>query len=169
MTRLPIPTLLVLIIVLANSVGCVDENCLPSSSPSVTLGQGVGGAFAEIMDGQQVSLTPAPQGGQGVPVIIRTQGLAASNSALADVQLDTLVEGQLAGSFLLEEARLLCRGDGEGGEISGTVVGFDPDQYQNNDDFIELNGREVGLDVTVYDEEDGTATILQLVTLIVGG
>ena len=169
MSRLPSPSLLLACALMAGgSTGCVDQSCMPADTPSVALGQGVGGAFAPITDGQQVSLTPAPQGGQGVPVIIRTQGLQASASALADVQLDTVVDGEEAGSFLLEDARLLCRGDGQGGEISGTVVGFDPDVYQTNDDFIELNGQSVGLDVTVFDDAGGSAHVLQTVTLIVG-
>lgn len=134
------------------------------------LGQGVGGAFAPFADGEAVSLAVAPQGGFGVSVVIRTEGLSAGDDALANVQLDVEIDGVTEGSFLLTDAALLCLDtDGGGGLVSGAVVGFDPDRYGTNDDLVSLDGREAVLNVTVIDNGMAMASVQQTVTIQVGG
>ncbi len=155
--------------------GCPDDPedadpCAPSGSPTVMLGQGVGGAFAPFADGEAVSLAVAPQGGFGVSVVIRTEGLSAGDDAHADVQLDVEIDGVTEGSFLLTDAALLCLDtDGGGGLVSGAVVGFDPDRYGTNDDLVSLDGREAVLNVTVIDNGMAMASVQQTVTIQVGG
>lgn len=155
--------------------GCPDDPvdadpCAPSERPTVMLGQGVGGAFAPFADGEAVSLAVAPQGGFGVSVVIRTEGLSAGDDALADVQLDVEIDGVTEGSFLLTDAALLCLDtDGGGGLVSGAVVGFDPDRYGTNDDLVALDGREAVLSVTVIDDGMAMASVQQAVTIRVGG
>lgn len=147
--------------------GCSDP-CDSSDDPQLILGTGVGGAFSPIADDQDVGLEAAPQGGFGVTTLLRTLGLSASDTSLANAQLDVLIDGELEGSFLLTDARLLCRSDGEGGEISGVVVGFDPDVYITTDDLLALNGQSVELDVTVTDETGNSAQALKPVTVVYG-
>jgi len=149
------------------AAGCSNP-CESSDEPQLLLGTGVGGAFSVIEDGQDVGLEAAPQGGFGVTTLLRTIGLSASDTSLANAQLDVLIDGTLEGSFLLTDARLLCRSDGEGGEISGVVVGFDPDVYITTDDLLALNGQSVELDVTVIDELDNSAEARKPVTVVYG-
>lgn len=155
--------------------GCPEDSpgadlCAPSGSPLVQLGQGIGGAFAPFEDGEAVSLAVAPQGGFGVSVVIRTEGLVAGDDALADVQLDVEIGGTVEGSFLLTDAALLCLDtDGGGGLVSGAVVGFDPDRYGTNDDLVALDGQEAVLRVTVIDGGMAMASAEQAVTIRVGG
>lgn len=155
--------------------GCPEDPpdadpCAPSGSPLVQLGQGIGGAFAPFEDGEPVSLAVAPQGGFGVSVVIRTEGLLAGDDALADVQLDVEIDGATEGSFLLTDAALLCLDtDGGGGLVSGAVVGFDPDRYGTNNDLVALDGREAVLRVTVIDGGMAMASAEQAVTIRVGG
>ena len=156
--------------------GCEDnppseaDPCASSDDPVVRIGQGVGGAFAPFDDGEQVSLAVAPQGGFGVSVVIRTEGLSAGDDALADVQLDVLIDGVTEGAFTLTDAALLCVDDEDGGGlISGAVVGFDPERYSTNDELVGLDGREAVLEVTVMDDGMAMASVQQTVTIQVGG
>lgn len=139
-----------------------------ASNPLATLGAGVGGAFLPFENNQEVSLAVAPQGGFGVSVIVRTEGLLAGPGELANVQLNVESEGATVGDFLLEQTPLFCRGD-EGGEVSGVVVGFDPAVYKTNDDLLALNGKLVDLVVTVTASDGGVASVRQPVTIRVGG
>ncbi|MCO4770664.1 MAG: hypothetical protein KDA24_11590 [Deltaproteobacteria bacterium] len=148
--------------------GCPPTACTPSDDPSIQLGSGVGGAFAAYETGEQVGLDIAPQGGFGVTTLILTDGLNATEDELAVAQLDVLIDGVLEGEFTAENNRLLCRSDGEGGQISGVVVGFDSQKYSSNDDLLTLNGQEVDLDVTVTDSLGNSAQVLQRVTVVVG-
>jgi hypothetical protein len=148
--------------------GC-DDTCSADASPSIQLGQGVGGAFVPLEDEQLVGLDVAPQGGFGVKTLISTTGLVAGDEALASVQLDVLIEGALAGSFWLDETRLLCRGSSQGGLVSDVVVGFDDATYSTPDDLLLLDMQVVDLDVTVTDSEDNEANILHSVIINAGG
>jgi len=148
--------------------GCAPGPCVPSDEPGIQLGSGVGGAFAPYSAGEQVQLDIAPQGGFGVTTVILTDGLNADDAELADVQLDVVIDGVPSGSFLAENNRLQCRSDGEGGQISGVVVGFDPQVYSSNDDLLSLNGQAVDLDVTVIDSLGNQASVVQTVTVMVG-
>jgi hypothetical protein len=156
-------------------VGCLllvsacDDACAVSDTPDITLGQGVGGAFLPLEDQQVVGLEAAPQGGFGVKTLISTRGLLAGDEALASVQLDVMIEDSLAGTFFLDETRLLCRDAQEGGLVSDVVVGFDSETYSSPDDLLLLDQQEVFLDVTVTDSEDNSANILQAVIINAGG
>jgi hypothetical protein len=145
-----------------------DDPCTDAVPVEVTLGTGVGGTFVPIGDGQEVGLSTAPQGGFGVTVLIRTRGLVASDSALADIQLDTEIDGANAGTFLQEDVPLLCT-EGEGGTVFGVVVGFDASRYKTNDDLLSLDGETVDLVVTVSDESGESGMVRQPVTIVVGG
>ena len=169
MSRLSSLASLALIIgVLPFSLAC-DDACSASDDPSLELGQGVGGAFVPLEHLQLVGLEAAPQGGFGVKTLIATQGLVAGDEDIASVQLDVLIDGALAGSFLLDETRLLCRSASEGGLVSDVVVGFDADTYSTPDDLLLLDQQEVDLDVTVIDSEGGSASTLHAVIINAGG
>ena len=143
--------------------------CGPDEAPTATLGKGVGSAFIPYEDNEEVNLQPASQGGFGVAVLVRTSGLAAGTSSVADVQLNVEDGGTLVGTFLQENTGLSCRGDDIGGEVRGVVVGFDPEVYATNDDLLVLDGSTVDLVVTVTDEEENSATVRKPVTIRVGG
>lgn len=165
------PLLLSLVLVLASS--CEEDDpeqlCVAEANPTVELGQGVGGAFEPLTEGQVVGLAIAPQGGFGVTVLIQTHGLIASDDSVSTAQLDIEIGGQPAGDFLLDPAPLLCQADGTGRISVGTVVGLDPDIYKTNDDLLALDGVEATLDVTVTDEEGNSANTRQVVTISAGG
>ncbi len=155
----------------SDSGGSDDSDaCVSSQSAAfVSLGQGVGGAYEPFSDGEPVGLAVAPQGGFGVSVLIRTEGLAATEGSVADVQLSVELDGELAGDFLLEGAALLCQPEENAGLISGVVVGFDPSRFATNDDLVDLDGKEVVLDVTVTDSEGNSAQARQPVVISVSG
>jgi len=153
-------------------LGCEGEEpaadpCQSSSDAEVVLGKGVGGAFTPYEDGEEVGLDVAPQGGFGVTVVIKTEGLAAGDGAMADILMDIEIGGVNDGSFLLEQAALLCTAD-VGGRFDGAVVGFDANKYSTFDDLLDLDGQAVELVVTVTDTEGREAIVRQAVTLNVG-
>jgi hypothetical protein len=146
-----------------------NDLCASADPTSAILGEGVGATFVPYQDLQEVGLAVAPQGGFGVTVIIRTQGLLAGEGLTANVQLNVEADGQLAGEFLQENTVFSCRGKDVGGEVRGVVVGFDPDVYKTNDDLIALDGKEVELVVTVNASDGSSATTRQPLTIRVGG
>lgn len=153
-------------------VGCggsdVPETCRGSDSPSILLGQGVGGAFAEIQDDANVTLSSAPQGGFGVTVLVRTQGLDITEEKAVEFSLRVRVDGEPAGDF--ELSRLLrCQSDGSGGLLNGVVVGLDDEKYGSNDALLALDQERIELVVTAKDQEGRTAEISKPVILNVGG
>ncbi len=146
--------------------GCPTTSlCESGETSSVTLGDGVGGAFEAYEADQEVPLRSAPHGGFGVTVLIATQGLPAGEGQLADVQLDVSQGGELKGDFLSANSPLQCRSDEEGGLIEGLVVGFDGDQFPTLDDFIDINGTVVDLEVTVTTHDGPTASTTHPVTV----
>ena len=164
------PLLLALALALTSS--CDEEpepGCTAEANPTVELGQGVGGAFEPLTEGQVVGLAIAPQGGFGVTVLIQTHGLIAGDDSVSTAQLNIEIGGQPAGDFLLDPAPLLCQADGTGRISVGTVVGLDPDVYSSNDDLVALDGVEATLDVTVTDEAGNSANTRKVVTISAGG
>lgn len=146
----------------------VNDLCAPGEGEaSILLGQGVGGAFQQYTQGEQVGLDVAPQGGFGVTVIVRSTGLLAGEGQTAAIQLNVEIGDVLAGEFLEPAVALRCGDDG--GQLTGIVVGFDPNIYKTNDDLIQLDGQEVDLVVTATDTEGNSATVRQAVTVVVGG
>jgi hypothetical protein len=156
---------LLFLLALTPLLGCAADLCAPSDDPSILLGDGVGGAFVEYEDEQEVPLRSAPQGGFGVTVLVATFGLPAAEDTLADVQLDVRQGGELKGSFLSRNAPLRCRSAEEGGLITDVVVGFDGAQFPTLDDFIDLNGTVVDLEVGVITHDGPTAAIVKPVTI----
>ncbi len=146
-----------------------EDLCQSADLSSAILGEGVGATFLPYEDLQEVGLAVAPQGGFGVTVIIRTEGLLAGDGQTAKVQLNVESDGQLAGEFLQENTVFSCRGKDVGGEVRGVVVGFDPEVYKTNDDLIALDGQIVDLVVTVNASDGSSATIRQPLTIRVGG
>ena len=146
---------------------CTGGPCDTWDDPTLTLGKGVGGAFRALEQEEEVGLELAPQGGSGVGVNVLTNGIEAGSPSYVDIQLDTRIDGELTGSFLLEDAKLFCRSDGLGAVVEGVVVGFDPETYASTDDFLELNGDVADLDVTVIGAE-ASAHTLHAVTIVVG-
>ncbi len=159
----------VLLVVTLTVAACgseeLDPACQGQDTPTLELGQGVGGAFAPLMSGAQVGLTTAPQGGLGVTVLARTTGLDLSEGV--NFELGPEVDGQSAGNFTFSR-RIPCQGP-EGGVLSGVVVGFDPIRYASNDDLLELDGKTVDLVVTATDAGGRAVTTKQSVVLVVGG
>lgn len=147
---------------------CADL-CEPADSPAAFLGQGVGGEVEEFTDGQSVALTPAPQGGFGVQVVISTAGLQTEERNTAQAVLDVYRDDTIEGTFDSQGLQLFCAGPANGGRIDGQVVGFDPQVYSTNDDLLDLDGSEVELRVTVTDTDGSTAVGTSLVTINVGG
>jgi len=156
------------------TVGCGPSDgegpdpCGGWDEPEVTLGRGVGGAFVPIESGEEVNISVAPQGGFGVTTLVNTRGLIAGDDALVAAVLDVELEGSNIGTFTLDEQPLLCQGNGEGGLITGVVVGFDPNVYRSNDDLLTLHEQLVDLIVTVTDVDGRVGVGRQTVTLIVG-
>lgn len=155
-------------------VGCGDKAgdssssavvCSSESAAALTIGYGVGEDFSAYAAESTVGLSVAPQGGFGVAVRAATDGLASGE---VSVLLETMLDGQLAGSFLNESVTLYCQDDGSG-LLWGVVVGFDPDTYSSNDDLLALDGEVVELVVTATDSEGNVATGVIPVTINVGG
>ena len=146
--------------------GEVDP-CLGGGDASLVIGFGVGGDFNTYEEGALVGLDVAPQGGFGVPVRLRTEGLRvradATDTANPDapyasvnVLLDTYIDGVLSASFLNDTAVAYCQDDGTG-LMWDLVVGFDAEKY-TNDNLIDLHGMEAQLVVEATDAEGHTAT-----------
>lgn len=140
--------------------------------PEVFLGEGVGGAFAELQDGAQVGLEIAPQGGFGVSVQVRTVGIMGD--APAEVTVRTEIDGVTNAefSFLDDDGnptqQLFCQDDGRSALGAGIAVGFDAQQY-TQDNLTDLDGQVTDLIVEVTDERGVTAVGRKTVTIVVGG
>jgi hypothetical protein len=145
------------------SVGCTDKDdtdaptevCDATASPKVSLGRGTGGAFEALESGTPVGVQQAPQGGNGVSILIQTEGLKTGGPV--NVKLDVEIAGVNEGSFLAEEIQLFCQDDGTG-MIFGQVVGFDDAKYPTQADLIPLDDTSVDLLVTVTDAEGDVAS-----------
>ncbi len=144
--------------------------CQSGSAPEVFLGRGVGGAFEYLLEGEQLGLSAAPQGGFGVSVLVGTRGLLAGDEEIVSADLTAAspsVENSAA-TFTLDAA-LACKSDGPDGPqgvIYGVVVGFN--SSLSNSDLLVMNGQPAELTVVVTDATGNTASGTQTVTLIVG-
>ena len=135
----------------------LQESCGGGGSPGLVIGFGSGGAFEAYSEGTQVGLAPAPQGGFGVWVRARTEGLKAiqpdgTPHATSEVLLETYIEGERTGSFLNDTVEVYCQDDGSG-LLWDVAVGFDPVEYSTNEELIALEGQDVMLLVRATDED----------------
>ena len=146
--------------------------CRHGVAPSVEIGRSIGGIFTPYDPGQMVEVLVAPQGGFGVPVSVRTQGLLAgdgpSGTHWADVELYIGRGAANEGTFF-DTGPLGCIGPEDGGLMSGLVAGFDPDVVQTDEDLLALDGAQATVRVVVRDEDGVTAEASQVVTLMVSG
>ena len=157
------------LLLLSTLLGCDSEEadpdpCTHDFDPAIAIGYGVGGAFEVFTRDQEVGLVIAPQGGFGVDVLVRTEGLAAGDTTLVTLLLEHLIDGEVVGRFENPNQALTCTD--EGGLVFGVVVGFDPDDYRTNDDLLRLDGQRVELRVTVT-EPDGGARVLATQPVII--
>ncbi len=140
-------------------------------TPEVFLGRGVGGAFALLEEGAQANLISAPQGGQGVSVLLGTRGLQAG-LGLPEVSISvTGVSAAVENSTATFDAvaSLECKSDGPDGPqgvVYGIVIGFA--SSLGNSDLLLMNGQVADLSVTITDSLGATASVVHPVTLIVG-
>ena len=129
------------------------DGCTETSDTSVELGYLVGSVFTPFETNTEVRLESAPQGGVGVSVSVRTAGLKAGSPV--DILLEPYWDGAVQGSFVSEGVTLYCTEDLEEnlyGIVNGSVVGFDPDLYETDEDLAVLDGEIVDLLVGVTDE-----------------
>lgn len=144
--------------------GPVDP-CAAADDSFIVLGDASSGGFSAFEDGQTIGVVAAPQGGFGVPLLVRTHGLTAASGAKADVRLVVEFEGERVGDFVLAGAALLCRE--QGGLIAGVVAGFDPEEFTSSEDLDVLDGEQVILDVSVTGSTGREASVRQPVTISV--
>ncbi len=154
-------------LLLACGVGCTDgtttddtgttgpfNGCSTEASVSVELGHLVGQEFTPFQVNEEVALESAPQGGVGVSVSVRAAGLVTG--APVDVLLEPYWNDQVQGSFVSEGVTLYCTEELSGdlwGVVNGSVVGFDPDLYETDEQLAVLDGEVVDLLVGVTDDE----------------
>jgi hypothetical protein len=160
--------LLLLVLLPLLIAGCVPTTCTATAEASIELGQGIAEAFEAYVDGQTVTIEPASQGGFGFPILVQSVGLQAGENQDATVTMDTVVEGVSTGTWT-QNTQLTCPDERGGRTPSVLHVGFDPDVYETTDDFIDLQGETIELDVTMTDQEGNSASVIQRVTLALGG
>ncbi len=139
-----------------------DELCAGAGENTVQIGVSAGNVFTPFEANQEVVLSPAPQGGSGVPVTIQTSGLLTESEV--SVELITEFNGEETGTHLAEAEYLFCQ-DGGSGILRGTVVGFDPVRWPNLSDLLEFDDQVIDLVVTVTDSESESATVRLPVTI----
>ena len=120
--------------------------------------------FEPFAPGQDVGLDVAPQGGFGVSIQARTEGV---KTGVIVLEMDSMLDGELAGTFTIEAIDLLCQ-DAGSGLLWGAVVGLDPEKYKDNDALLELDDKELTLVVTMTDEDGVVTTGEATVTVQVG-
>ena len=139
--------------------------CTTEVEAGAFLGKGVGGAFVPFEDQESVSIMVAPQGGFGIGVVMRTEGLLAGSMRFAEVQMLVKINGMNEGRYKTEMG-ISC---GElGGRIDNSVFPLDPNKYETNDDLLALDGQEAELLVEITDAEGNSTSTSQFVTIRVG-
>ncbi|MBC8070300.1 MAG: hypothetical protein IAG13_18350 [Deltaproteobacteria bacterium] len=141
-------------VVLAGLLGCSASSgaCEGDDAPSLELGHRESGAWVPIADGDTLAIADAPQGGFGVPLRVRSRGLAAGNERSADIVLELARAGVEAGHFEIPGYPLLCESDDVGGTLGVQVVPLDPERFVDDADLEPLAGRTAELFVQVTDD-----------------
>jgi hypothetical protein len=148
-----------------------EDLCAGQGDSSLSIGYGSGSEFLPYELGAEVGLAAAPQGGFGVWIRAKTQGIRAAEGetphATTAVLLETRIDGVVVGSFLNETVEVYCQEEGTG-LLWDVAVGFDPEDYATNDDLIALDGQAVQLFVEATDREGKTASGTVDVVIAVG-
>lgn len=126
----------------------VEELCAGEGPSELVLGHGSGAEFAPFADGEDVTITLAPQGGYGVTVRARTLGALAN--APVTLVMSSSWEGEPTGSFDWGQIPLYCQEDGHG-LFFGAVVPLDPERFPTVEDLAVLEGERVTLEATITD------------------
>lgn len=140
---------------------------LGCTQATLTLGQGTGADFVEIVPGDEVLMISAPQGGNGMQVRGVTTGL--QTNAPIDVDMFSVVEGVEGESFTMEGIPLYGYDDHEdqtAGLFWDAVVPLDPTSWPDEESLSELDGSSAVLVVEVTDAT-GTKALAEIeVTLV---
>ena len=145
---------------------CDNGDCTPRGTPLVELGRGTGGVFEPFAEGQEVNLDVAPQGGFGVSIQARTEGIP---TGAVKLKMDSVIDGELAGTWTIESIDLLCQAEDGTGLMWGAVVGLDQEKFKDNDALLALNGKRLTMVVTLTDELGDETIGETTVTVKVGG
>lgn len=161
------------------SMAC-DDPCGSSDAPTAELGRLAGAAdFEELTDGDTVTLSSSPQGGQGIFAAARTIGLEShlflGLLTLKRVTVDVRVIDNTAGSEdvlgdFTTVSRIQCV-DGEFGVADDIVFGLDPDRFgtgfdaEPNENLVAVDGHTVTLEAVITDENESTVTVSRDVVL----
>jgi hypothetical protein len=153
-----------------NTVTREDDfpECHSGDAPEVFLGKGVGGAFEPLEVDATVGLTSAPQGGQGVSVLLGTRGIEVGHDLQVTVTAESSVVENSFAEFTLV-ASLECKSDGPDGPqgvVYGVVIGFS--SSLGNSDLLAMNGEPATLTVSVTDSNGSVAETTHRVILAVG-
>ncbi|MCB9793263.1 MAG: hypothetical protein H6741_11095 [Alphaproteobacteria bacterium] len=125
-----------------------EELCAGEGPASLELGSGTGEVFDPFVDGQEVYISIAPQGGFGVTVRARSFGLIAD--APVSLFLSSSHEGESTGTFEWGEIPLYCMDDGSG-LLWGAVIPFAPELFPTEEDLEALDGELVTLEAEATD------------------
>ena len=172
--RARVASSLVLTTTMLVAVGC-DDPCASSDEPTLELGTIEGAStFEPTTAGDEVGLSFAPQGGQGVFMAIRAIGLEAHpNLAIFAKQVELNVRMML----VAEDGTIDVLGDfptsatircveGEGGIVSQAAFGLDAERFgfgvnpdDPNDPLAALDGQTITLEAEVKDVNGRGGTV----------
>ncbi|MCB9760932.1 MAG: hypothetical protein H6739_13925 [Alphaproteobacteria bacterium] len=132
----------------------VDELCAGEGPVEMTLGPGTGDGFTPFVEGEEVDIAIAPQGGYGIEVRASTLGLLTNRRV--QVTVSSYWGDETTGTFLWGAQPLYCMEDGAG-LMWGVVVPFDPELFPTVEDLAVLDGERVTLELVAVDEEGDQA------------
>ena len=139
---------------------------LGCTQATLTLGQGTGADFVEILPGAEVLVVSAPQGGNGMQIRGVTTGL--QTNAPIDAAMFSVVEGVQGEAFTMEGLPLYAYTDHEdesAGLFWDAVVPLDPSTWPDEQSVSELEGASAVLVVEVTDSRGTRAEAEVEVTL----
>lgn len=152
-----------LAIAMALAAGCDEAPtgpCDGSRERSVTIGSGTGPDFVPYDDYDDIAVAQVPQGGLGLPVVLRTVGLHATWDTRATVTFSIFSTASPPDHYGTFSSQVLIRClDGLGGQIFGVAAGYDPDEYVTIQDLHDkVPGDVVKITVEVADTRGRTAS-----------
>ena len=138
-------------------VGCEltpEQMCAGRGDLGMTLGEGTGSDFIALETGDEVWVTEAPQGGNGMQVRAHTAGLVTNG--LIDVTMWSEVDGAEGEAFTVEGVNLYCTDSGEG-LFWGAVVPLDPTDFGEREQIEPLDEADATLFVEATDSDGDVA------------